>query len=371
MRGAEPAPGDASSRRRTPSLFRRVFAIVAAVLLIDAAVFAFGPESRGVGDALSSLAGFVLVLVVVYWLMRRAFAPLRTLAQETAQISSLVPGKRVTEGAAVREVAALQTAFNAMLERLEEAQRASARAQLDAQEEERRRVARELHDEIGQGLTTALLLLRHEREGADPQVRDRLDEARAVLKDTLHGVRRILAELRPESLEELGLGSALMNLARRVTAASGIEVRVDLPPTVPRLPRDVELVVFRTAQEALTNVLKHSEARSATVTLDVDDSGVRLQVDDDGRGIAPGASGRGTVGMAERAFAIGGWLTVSARPDGPGTRVVLTVPRERAKPVDGGDGGSCSEADSASGTDSAALARGANSQPLRPAEVRS
>lgn len=324
---APPAgPPAAPAAARSATLFRRVFLIIAVVLLADALVFAVGPESRGAQDALSALAGFGLVLGVAYWLMKRAFAPLRKLTEEAQAISSLVPGARVSEGAAVGEVAALQRSFNEMLARLEQAQRSSTRAQIEAQEEERRRIARELHDEIGQGLTTALLLLRRDREAAPGAQRERLDEAREIIKDTLHGVRRILAELRPESLEELGLGSALMNLARRVAAASGIDVRADVPQQLPRLSREVELAVFRTAQEALTNVLRHARAKRAWVRLDCDDRTLRLRIEDDGRGFDGEAGGRGTQGMAERAFAVGGRLRFGRRSDGRGTTVELEVP---------------------------------------------
>ncbi|SEH12264.1 two-component system, NarL family, sensor histidine kinase UhpB [Thermoleophilum album] len=325
-RATSPAGPTAAAAARSSTLFRRVFLIIAVVLLADALVFAVGPESRGAQDVLSALLGFGLVLGVAYWLMKRAFAPLRRLTEEAQAISSLMPGARVSEGAAVGEVAALQRSFNEMLARLEQAQRSSTRAQIEAQEEERRRIARELHDEIGQGLTTALLLLRRGRETGPDAERERLDEAREIIKDTLHGVRRILAELRPESLEELGLGSALMNLARRVAAASGIDVRADVPQQLPRLSREVELAVFRTAQEALTNVLRHARAERVWVRLDCDEQMLRLRVEDDGRGFDGETAGRGTQGMVERAFAVGGRLRFGRRADGRGTTVELEVP---------------------------------------------
>jgi two-component system sensor histidine kinase UhpB len=147
------------------------------------------------------------------------------------------------------------------------------------------------------------------------------------LYDTLDEIRRISRELRPEALDDLGLVNALIALCSRVAKQGGIRVERDLSTKLPELSEDVELVVYRIAQEALTNVLRHSGAGSALVRLAEEAADLVLEVVDDGVGIPPGPSGEtiGIEGMRERALLAGGRLRVGSRP-GEGTAVVLTIP---------------------------------------------
>ncbi|MDQ4081875.1 MAG: sensor histidine kinase, partial [Actinomycetota bacterium] len=148
-----------------------------------------------------------------------------------------------------------------------------------------------------------------------------------AVRESLDEVRRIARELRPEALDDLGLVNALIALCSRVDAQGGVRVRRDLQGTLPPLSPDVELVIYRIAQEGLTNALRHSGAGVVTVSLAADAEAVRLSVVDDGRGMEgePPPGTAGITGMRERALLVGGRLAISSAP-GQGTEVRLTVP---------------------------------------------
>jgi two-component system sensor histidine kinase UhpB len=257
-------------------------------------------------------------------LVRRAFAPLRRLTEVIRTVDPLVPGTRLQSGPAALEVRELATAFNDMLERLEHERRESARRALRAQEAERRRLARELHDELGQSLTGVLIQI--DQAIRAPETAD-LEDARERARESLDDVRRIARGLRPDTLVELGLASALNALATRFTRQSGLAVDRRLDEELPRLGDDVEVVVYRVAQEALTNVARHADARRVTLELRHEGGAVMLTVDDDGRGIPArvGEEARGITGMRERALLVEGGLRVGRRGH-EGTLVRLEVP---------------------------------------------
>jgi two-component system sensor histidine kinase UhpB len=211
-----------------------------------------------------------------------------------------------------------------MLERLEDERRESARRALRAQEAERRRVARELHDELGQTITG--VLLRIDEAIRMPEVAD-LEEAREEARRSLDDVRRIARDLPPDTLEELGLHSALSALATRLTRQTGVPVERALDDDLPPLGEDAEIVVYRVAQEALTNVARHAGAGRVVMALTHADDAVTLTIDDDGRGVPShaGNEARGITGMRERALLMHGRLRVGASPIG-GTRVTLRIP---------------------------------------------
>jgi two-component system sensor histidine kinase UhpB len=211
-----------------------------------------------------------------------------------------------------------------MLGRLERERRESARCAVRAQEEERRRVARELHDELGQSLTGVLLEI--DQAMRAPGEGD-LEQAREGARRSLDDVRRIARDLRPDTLVELDLPSALNALATRFTRQCGVAVDRHLDVDVPALGQDVEVALYRVAQEALTNVARHAGARQVTLELSHDSGAVTLIVDDDGRGVPAylGAEARGITGMRERALLIHGSLRIGRSPQ-EGTRVRLVVP---------------------------------------------
>ena len=190
-------------------------------------------------------------------------------------------------------------------------------------------MARELHDEIGQTLTAVTIQAERAADGDPAQASHALRGVADAVRESLDEVRRIARELRPEALDDLGLVNALIALCTRVAAQGGPRVKRELQGQLPPLPAEVELVLYRIAQESLTNTLRHSDADSATVSLEADAGSVTLRVADDGRGM-PVELPRGTAGIAgmrERALLVGGRLTIDSRP-GQGTEVRLTIPVE-------------------------------------------
>jgi two-component system, NarL family, sensor histidine kinase UhpB len=318
-------------------LLWRVFLSNAAVLAVATLALAVSPLTVSFPIALAEIvvlgAGVAVMLAVDLVLLRRALAPLRRLARVMRGVDPLRPGERAPAADGDPDVAELTAAFNDMLERLEAERRASARRALAAQESERQRVARELHDEVGQVLTAAVLQLDHVCRAVSGAQRAEVDEAREAVRASLEGVRDVARRLRPEALDDLGLGSALAALTNDVERRTRVRVRRSLPVQMPQLPAEEELVVYRIVQEALTNAVRHGEARSASVTLTETGSGVEVTVVDDGRGfdVATARSGEGLRGMRERAVLVGATFDVSSDVD-VGTTVRLALGPSRAGP---------------------------------------
>jgi two-component system sensor histidine kinase UhpB len=267
--------------------------------------------------------GLCVMLAVNYLLLRRAIAPLQRLTAVMGEIDPLSPGRRSGLGEAPGEVAALAGAFDDMLERLEHERRESARRALTAQEGERRRVARELHDEVGQALTAVVLQLDRARAVAHGELAERVEEAREAARASLEEIRAIAANLRPEALDDLGLAAALRQLCAEAERA-GLIVERRIAHEAALSP-EAELVVYRVAQEALTNVLRHADAERVSVALERAGGGARLDVVDDGRGLGGGREGSGVRGMRERAVLVGGVVDIGPGRDG-GTHVSLILP---------------------------------------------
>src|SRR3954447_16434882 len=325
------APAQRSGRRR--SLLWRLSGIDGAALFAAAVVLALGPVTISspvqTGELVVIVAGFATTMVVSLVLLRRTLQPLETLKDTMRRIDPLSPGRRVDVAGADADVAELALAFNEMLDRLELERRESGRMALSVQEAERRRGARELHDEGGQTLTAMLLQIEGLAADVPEAQRREFDELRETARIGAEDVRRIARRLRPEALEELGLQAALLTLVGIFSDQS--ELRIDHRIARPHeLSVEQELVIYRVAQEALTNIIRHAAARHAELSLTADDHAVVLQIADDGRGIGDDEmeSSYGIRGMRERALLIGATLSIdSAR--GQGTRVTLRVPRTR------------------------------------------
>ena len=259
------------------------------------------------------------------------------------------------------EIGALAQAFNEMGDRLQ-AGEAENRALSDelrslatqrqallnrlihAQEEERRRVARDLHDELGQDLAgLAVLLEAGERLWSDqPQAaRDQLKQARTVIAETTERAYAMILSLRPSALDDLGLAPALRVHAERLLKDSSIQCELDASQLTRRLPAEVETALFRTFQEALSNIVRHSQASRVSLSLAVRDGAFEGEVVDNGRGFdasrvrADGETprGLGLLGMQERVGMLGGTLEITSRP-GQGTRLRVRIPLAQ----DGADG---------------------------------
>jgi two-component system sensor histidine kinase UhpB len=318
---------------RTPlSLFWRVFAVNAGLLTAIAILLIVTPVTISAPIALTEavvvVVGLVVTLAVNAVLLRRAFAPLGRLSQRMEMVDLLRPGQRL-QVLRDDEISRVVVAFNRMLDRLERERQESGRRVLAAQEAERVGIARDLHDEVGQVLTGVLLQLNSIGE-ATPERRAELDQARHAVRRALDEVRRISSELRPEMLEHLGLVSALTELSRSFARVAGVRVEREFATSLPKLAPEVELAVYRIAQESLTNVARHAGARRVTIALERGHDSVVLRVVDDGRGFldTPVEHG-GLRGMRERALLVGGALAIKEAPGG-GVEVRLEVPAVEA-----------------------------------------
>jgi two-component system, NarL family, sensor histidine kinase UhpB len=329
---AEPGPGGPERRRYLP-LFQRVVASNA--LLLVAACFVtilvLSPRkisSFAVGEAVVLVTALALVALINALLVRRAVAPLQALNALARRVNLSTPGQRIPEAKPTSEAGELALAFNEMLTRLEHERRESTRRVLAAHESERLRIAQELHDEVGQTLTAVLLQLSRVEARLPADLRGELSEAQEAARESLEDVRRIATDLRPEILNDLGLASAVAALANSFGQRTGIRVSLQIEDTTPQLSGEQELVVYRVAQEALTNVARHAECDSADLTLMSDSRSLTLKVRDYGRGLSGGQSveGNGVRGMRERSGLIGASLGLGRPKEGPGTEMLLKVP---------------------------------------------
>src|SRR5215218_4344728 len=310
-------------------LFWRVFATNAIAMLLGFAGLVFAPVTVSVpilaGEILVLAIGLLVLLMLNLLLLRSAFRPLDDLAHAIRRHDPLAPGARVRVNGEP-DIAALAQAFNDMLDRLESERRDSARQALRVLEDERSQIARELHDEVGQTLTGVMLQV----EGLAPKVprelQPQLEELRETARSGSEDVRRIARQLRPEALEDLGLQSALSALATGFGDQTGITIHRRLEPSLP-LSDEQELVVYRVAQEALTNVARHAHAREVRLQLQRVSEQVILTVRDDGRGLprADASGSHGIRGMRERAMLIGAELQIQTAP-GRGTGIRLAIP---------------------------------------------
>lgn len=309
-------------------LYSKVCLINGALFVAAATVLVISPatvSSQVTGGEVAVLAcGLVVILAANAVLLRGVLAPLDRLIQRMDRFDIALPGERLPElGDPV--AASLARSFNALLDRLElERAEGNARA-LAAQENERRRIAQELHDEVGQSLTVVLLGTTRALDMGPAEAEQELALVRDSARSSLDEVRRIVRGLRPGVLDDLGLITALRAMADEFGEHSKADVRQHLPHQLPAMSSDTELVIFRVAQEALTNVSRHAAASTVDVRLLTDGSTVTLSVVDDGEGIDSTVNGEGIRGMRERALAVGGALRLLT-PAAGGTEVSLRVP---------------------------------------------
>ncbi len=251
---------------------------------------------------------------------RRVLTPreLATLSAVGNQIGLAVERARLYD-----EVSSKEVARGKLLEKL-----------ITAHEDERRRIARELHDEAGQALTALILNLEMAEQSSRPVEQQSLARLRGIAEHTLAELRRMISALRPTILDDLGLGAAIRWYVKEMVEPQGLRVSVNLSGLDVRLPYHVETAVFRIVQEAFTNILKHAHAREARVEAHLRDGQVRVTIADDGRGFEVASvpspregRGMGLLGMRERAELLGGSVQVSSRP-GTGTIIEAVIPME-------------------------------------------
>ena len=271
----------------------------------------------------------LLSLLLNMVMLRRRFSPLERLIEEVEAIDPARapdlggdPGERPVE-----EIDRLRASFRSLLERVEAERRRSGRLVLRAQEEERKRVARELHDEVNQALTAVLVRLEALSQAAPEALAGELREAKALASRAMEELLGLARQLRPTALDDHGLAAAVHGQVRRFAEQTGIDARLTTSGDPERLSGDGQLAVYRVVQEALANAARHAGATRVDVELASGGDGAELRVRDDGRGFDPAAErgGLGLEGMAERARLVEGALWVRSAP-GAGTEIDLHVP---------------------------------------------
>jgi two-component system, NarL family, sensor histidine kinase UhpB len=310
------------------------------VLLVVAVLFAASAAAGldlGVNDERLRFGAIVvsalLLLFVNLILLRRRFSPLETLIARLEEVDPAQPNTQfVPPSTSVEEVERLAITFRRLLDRIEDERRRSGRLVLRAQEEERRRLARDLHDEVNQALTAILLRLQALSESAPPELAGEIAELKTLVNQAMTELLRLARQLRPASLDDMGLIAAIESQISRFSQQTGIHAALHHEGAAEAINEDQQTVIYRVVQEALSNTAQHSDATIVDFDLRVVPShGVELHVRDNGRGFEPGRgadgdSGIGLAGMAERARLVGGELTVTSSP-GSGTRVRLYIPQ--------------------------------------------
>jgi two-component system sensor histidine kinase UhpB len=347
---ATPRPGLASALLGLP-LFLKVLVANVIVVLIGAGLgtwftltFVAGPDGvHWPAVALMLVVGFAGSVLINAAVLRLALQPLHALERTVDRVATGDLSARA-QPVLFRDpdVERLGETLNAMLDVLQEhrelLQKMSEQV-LAAQEDERKRIARELHDETAQALTTLLIrlkILEKSRTAAD--MRGQIDELRELTAQTLEAVRMLAVELRPATLDDLGLLAALEAYTETYRARKVIHVTFSTEGFADRdgrLPPEVELVLYRVVQEALTNVAKHAEAEDVDVQLERQPDEVVASITDDGRGfdveemMRSRERGLGLFGMQERLALVRGQLTIDSAP-GRGTRINARVPLHRS-----------------------------------------
>lgn len=284
---------------------------------------------------LLALAGVALTVLVNAWILRLALVPLRLLEATAAQVQAgdldaRVPHSFVTDP----ELERLTGTFNAMLDNLEvysQRLRDVAARALNAEEEERKRIARELHDDTAQTLAALLIRLRVARVATGAPRDEELEQFRVQVGDALERIRRFARGLRPPALDEFGLVPALESHLRSLSETVGIPMRMEGSTPATALSPQAELALYRITQEALSNAVRHSGASEIQLRILEKGGRVVVEVTDDGTGFDLGDArdsegrGLGLFGMEERAAYVGGRVEI-ASAIGRGTTVRASVP---------------------------------------------
>src|SRR6266480_2093850 len=321
-------------RKNSNSLAGQV--VAANVLMVVATLFAAGAAThlnlkvadQRVQFALLGLS-IVLVLLVNMLMLRRRFSPLERLIERVEAIDPADPAgfEAPEDHEAIEEIDRLAASFRRMLGRIDDERKRSGRAVLRAQEEERKRLARDLHDEVNQSLTAILLRMEALSQTAPSEVVGELGELKRLVNQAMDELLKLARQLRPSALDDHGLSSAIASQVRRFSSQTGVKAEMRTSGVPVDLEPDQEIAIYRFAQEALSNVAQHADASNVQVEMSANGHGMRVKVRDDGRGFEPQyeREGTGLIGMAERARLVGARLDVRSRPNG-GTSLTLEVP---------------------------------------------
>lgn len=341
--------------KRTPILYR--IAIGNAIIIIAGAILGTF-LTRVLANLTTTLWHFVLfasigILVSLglnFIILQAALRPLRQLRQVVNRVQAgQAEATQLTLEDTDPDIHHLTTALNSLVTQLETSNRQlrflSERA-INAQEEERKRIARSLHDDTGQSLSTLIInmeRLENHLPTEPGELTDRLSSIRQMATESLECLRAIIYDLRPAILDDLGLLPAIRWYARTNLEAAGIQVTLEFPDELPSLSQPLTTTLFRITQEGVNNVIRHSQAKSVNISLGIQANDVYLRINDDGRGFDPAQISDqafdmqhwGLVGMQERIELVGGKLSISSDP-AHGTKLMVIAPLEKAKAeVDG------------------------------------
>ncbi len=333
--------------KRRP-LFQKVI-IANTVLIATGSVMGYFIEENFfvVGEqgfvALFLISGLALSILTNYLLVKIAFRPLEDVSDTMKAIRAGYRGIRVPEVTDDTQIAELSKSLNSMLNTMDMQRKKAAASVIKAQEEERKRIARELHDETSQSLTGLVIGIRMVQEIVPdymPDVQERLENINDLAHATLNEVHTMAVRLRPSVLDDLGLAPALRSYAREYSENTGIPVEMQLLGMSHRLTPELETVLYRVIQEALTNVARHSNATSCRVTLRRKEQVVQGVIEDNGQGFDSQkvmlsdekGRGLGLHGMKERIELVGGSLEFAARPV-KGTTIFIEAPLQSEEGV--------------------------------------
>lgn len=307
-----------------------VFAVAATALVVSPATVS---NEVTTWELVTLMAGVVLVVLLNAGLLRNRLVPLDRLARQLDSASVTDPDWRPALPARNGVERSFVLTVCALLDRLNEERLASESRERAAEEAERRRLARELHDDVGQRLTVVLLGLSRLAKQVSERQADELELVQENARESLELVRGLAEGLRRGAWEDMDLVGALTSLAATFQSSSGLRIVRRFEHALPAVEPQVHETLFRVAQEALTNVARHADASTVVLSLDRQRDGDQdclvLAVTDDGSGFAPRRMGSGIAGMRERARAVGGQVSVGPAQDG-GTEVRVAVPARQA-----------------------------------------
>jgi two-component system sensor histidine kinase UhpB len=324
-------------RKRRDSLIGQILGVN--VLLVTATIFA---ASLAAGldltihdqrrQFLILAMAIVLTLLVNLAMLQRRFKPLERLIEQVEAIDPADPAPFETQGESAEEIARLTESFRRLLARIESERRRSGRLVVRAQEAERRRVARDLHDEANQALTAILLRLEALSAGLGADRAGEVAEVKRLANQAMEELLALARQLRPSALDDHGLVPAIDGQLKNFADQTGVEARLATHGSPASLHEDEQTAIYRIVQEALSNVSQHAGARRVEIELSAPNGTApagptELRIEDDGRGFEPARirDGTGLEGMAERARLIGGDLDVRSAP-GRGTSLTLRIP---------------------------------------------
>jgi two-component system, NarL family, sensor histidine kinase UhpB len=308
--------------------------VVAANVVLVALTILAASLAAGIGDIqerswqlLVLALALVLTFCVNLWMLQRRFRPLDRLISRIERIDPAEPATfELEKGDPVAEIDRLGHSFKRLLDGIEEERRRSGQLVMQAQEDERRRLARDLHDEVNQALTAILLRLEALSQDAPPERAAEVAELKRLVNQAMDELVNLARQLRPSALDDHGLVPAIEAQLNRFAAQGGVEAHVRTEGDPGALREPVQTAIYRTVQESLQNAGRHAGAIAVEVELHVDGSHAELRVRDNGRGFDPTAEfdGLGLKGMAERARLVGGELDVRSTHGG-GTTVTLRL----------------------------------------------